>query len=43
MKDKSLFIDSHLELPTALDVADHLDTPELKEIKETLWAYISEK
>jgi len=43
MKDKALFIDSYLELPTALDVADRCDTPELKKIKETLWGYISEK
>ena len=43
MKDKDLFIESHLELPVALDVASQLDEIKHKEIKETLWAYVSMK
>lgn len=43
MKNKDLFIDSYLELPVALDVAGELDSQSYKEIKETLWAYVSMK
>lgn len=43
MKDKQLFIDSYLELPVALDVAGALNNQKYKEIKETLWAYVSMK
>ena len=43
MKDKSLFVESHLELPIALDVANALDGDKFNEIKETLWAYVSVK
>jgi len=43
MKDKSLFVESHLELPIALDVANALDGDKFNEIKETLWAYVSMK
>lgn len=43
MKDKPLFLDSYLELPVALDVADALDNSTYDQIKETLWAYVSMK
>jgi energy-coupling factor transport system ATP-binding protein len=43
MKNKDLFIQSHLELPLALDVANGLDDQEFKAVKETLWAYVSMK
>ena len=43
MKDKDLFIDAYLELPIALDVANALNDKSHKEIKETLWAYVSMK
>jgi len=43
MKDKDLFIESYLELPVALDVASQLDEKDYKDIKETLWAYVSMK
>ena len=43
MKNKKLFVDSHLELPIALDVANDLNDQKYKKIKETLWAYVSMK
>lgn len=43
MKNKKLFIESHLELPVALDVANALDDERYQAVKETLWAYVSMK
>ena len=43
MKNKKLFMESHLELPVALDVANALDDGQYKTVKETLWAYVSSK
>lgn len=43
MKNKALFVNSHLELPIALDVAGDLRDKKYHEIKETLWAYVSMK
>ncbi len=40
MKKKSIFTDSHLELPVSLDLANALtETQEYKEIREKLWEY----
>ncbi len=40
MKEKQIFVDSHLELPVALDLASLLeDKEEYKSVKEKLWEY----
>jgi energy-coupling factor transport system ATP-binding protein len=40
MKEKQVFIDSHLELPVALDLASALEDDEnSKKVKEKLWEY----
>ncbi|MFP4478476.1 MAG: energy-coupling factor transporter ATPase [Candidatus Izemoplasmatales bacterium] len=43
MKHKDLFIESYLELPVALDVANELKDKKFDSVKETLWAYVSMK
>ncbi|MDA3931795.1 MAG: energy-coupling factor transporter ATPase [Tenericutes bacterium] len=43
MRHKHLFVESHLELPVALDVANELKDKKYDLIKETLWAYVSMK
>ncbi|MCF7924138.1 MAG: energy-coupling factor transporter ATPase [Candidatus Izimaplasma sp.] len=43
MRDKEVFVNSFLELPVALEIANFLSKDKYSDIKEKLWEYVSMK